>query len=89
MGVLLRSSTPGQIFRELVDSLWNLGPKKSKSSSGTDSFAKNSALLATGSIGLLWFTVLPIVSPYPLNPSLQFSVKDFLDPHLHSLCWVR
>ena len=67
MGVLLRSSTtPGQIFRELVDSLWNLGPKKSESSSGTDLFSKNSSLLATGSIGLLWFTVLPIVSPYPL-----------------------
>jgi hypothetical protein len=65
MGVLLLSSTPGQIFRELVDSLWKLGPKKSKSS-GTDSFVKNSSLLATSSIGLLWFTVLPIVSPYPL-----------------------
>ena len=47
-----------------MDSLWKLGPKKSESNK--DSFEKNSSLLATSSVGLLWFTILPIVSPYPL-----------------------
>jgi hypothetical protein len=61
--VLLRSSTPKQIFQEMFDSLWRLGPKKSESK---DSFEPNSSLLATGCVGLLWFTVLPIISPYPL-----------------------
>lgn len=64
LGVLLRISAPDQMFREVFDSLWKLGPKKSKSD--PNGFEKNSSLLATGSTGLLWFTVLPIVSPYPL-----------------------
>ena len=61
-GCLLRKSNPGRVVRDTMDSLWNLGPKKSDS----DSFVKNSSLLATGSIGLLWFALLPILSPYPL-----------------------
>ena len=62
MGVLLRKSTPGQVVRDTFDSLWNLGPKLTDSGS----FVRNSSLLATGSLGLLCFTVLPILSPYPL-----------------------
>ena len=64
LSILLRSSKPGEIFRGLVDSLWKLGPKQS--ASDQNSFEENSSLLATGCIGLLWFTILPIVSPYPL-----------------------
>ena len=41
----------------MIDSLWNLGPTPDQ---------KNSALYATGAIGLLYFTIQPIVSPYPL-----------------------
>ncbi len=62
--VLLRSSKPSEIVRALMDSLWKLGPKQS--SSDRNSFEENSSLLATGCIGLLWFAILPIVSPYPL-----------------------
>ena len=64
LAILLRSSKPGEIFRGLVDSLWRLGPKQS--ASDQNSFEENSSLLATGCIGLLWFAILPIVSPYPL-----------------------
>ena len=64
MGVLLRSRTLNQIFRDLVDSLWKMGPRKVHPA--TNSFAKNSSLLATASVGLLWFALAPIVSPYPL-----------------------
>ena len=64
LGVLLRSYTPRELCQGLFDSPWKLGPKKS--ASDKDSFEKNSSLLATGSIGLLWFSILPIISPYPL-----------------------
>ncbi len=63
MGIVLRTTTPERLFRGWMDSLWKLGPKKNPQS---DTFERNSSLFATGCVGLLWFTVLPIVSQYPL-----------------------
>lgn len=64
LGGLLQSTTPVQLFRGLIASFWKLG--LGKSSSDKTSVTKNSSLFATGCIGLLWFTLLPIASPYPL-----------------------
>ncbi len=63
MGVVLRTNAPNELFRGLMDSPWKLGPNRKPES---DSFETNSSMLATGCVGLLWFTILPIVSPYPL-----------------------
>mmetsp|Transcript_30542 Transcript_30542/g.55386 ORF Transcript_30542/g.55386 Transcript_30542/m.55386 type:complete len:398 (+) Transcript_30542:72-1265(+) len=53
----LRSTSVGHILRGLMNSLWNFGPTSGQ---------RNSSLYATGAAGLLYFTIQPIVSPYPL-----------------------
>ena len=59
---LCTKSSFGELIRGTVDSLWKLGPSTNK-----ESLHRNSGLYAIGSVGLFWFTVLPIVSPYPLT----------------------
>jgi len=49
--------TPGQIIQGAIDSIWKASPNFDD---------PNSSLFATAAIGLLWFTILPIISPYPL-----------------------
>lgn len=63
LNISLRSASVSQITRRLIDSLWKFGPN---SASESESAHRNSALYATGSVGLLYFTILPIVSPFPL-----------------------
>jgi len=63
LNISLRSASVSQIIRRLIDSLWKLGPN---AASESESSHRNSALYATGSVGLLYFTILPIVSPFPL-----------------------
>jgi len=61
------SSLPSVIsgmVRGVIDSFWKVGPSNNGISS--TSYGNSSSLYATGTIGLLWFTILPIVSPYPL-----------------------
>jgi hypothetical protein len=58
LNISLRSASVSQIIRRLIYSLWKLGPK---AASESESSHRNSALYATGSVGLLHFTILPIV----------------------------
>eukprot|EP00571_Detonula_confervacea_P009677 CAMPEP_0172320956 /NCGR_PEP_ID=MMETSP1058-20130122/41873_1 /TAXON_ID=83371 /ORGANISM="Detonula confervacea, Strain CCMP 353" /LENGTH=233 /DNA_ID=CAMNT_0013036325 /DNA_START=278 /DNA_END=976 /DNA_ORIENTATION=- len=64
LGGLLQSTSPVQLFRGLIASFWKLGLRLS--SSDKTSLKKKSTVFATSCIGLLWFTISPIVSPYPL-----------------------
>ena len=47
----------GEVIQWINNSLWNLGPKGSNG---------QSALYATGTIGMLYFAIQPIVATYPL-----------------------
>jgi len=58
---LSTKTSVGQIIRGVNDSLWKLGPNSKHLSQ-----SRNISLYATGTVGLLWFTILPIVSPHPL-----------------------
>jgi hypothetical protein len=60
--IAMRTASIGNIIRRLMDSLWKLGPANSTAESGH----RNSSSYATGAVGLLYFTIQPIVSPYPL-----------------------
>ena len=56
----LRSTTSiGQITRRFIDALW-------MNNRSTTFNQKNSAVYATASLGLLYFAIQPVVSPYPL-----------------------
>ena len=55
--IALKSASLGEIVRGINDSLWNFGPVSGH---------KNSSCYATGALGLLYFTIQPVVAPYPL-----------------------
>jgi hypothetical protein len=50
-----------QFVRGILDSLWKFGPDFNSGLAH-----RNSSAYATGSLGLLYFTIQPIVSPFPL-----------------------
>lgn len=58
LAIASRSSSLGDVIRELLDSLWNLGPPISDRG--------NASCYATGAVGLLYFSIQPVVSAYPL-----------------------
>jgi hypothetical protein len=57
-----------RILRGTVGSLWTLGPSKPSNDPTSPHLSGNSNASIWGlcAAGLLWFTILPIVSPYPL-----------------------
>lgn len=62
------SRSLARVIRGTIGSLWNIGPSKPSSDPDSPELISNNNAsiwgLCTG--GLLWFTILPIVSPYPL-----------------------
>ena len=63
LGMAMRCSTSvGQTVRNILDSVFRLGP----SSGSSSSCHKNSSAYAIGTVGLLYFAIQPVVSPYPL-----------------------
>ena len=62
------SSCLSRVIRGSIGSLWNIGPSKPCSDPDSPQLISNNNASAWGlcTAGLLWFTILPIVSPYPL-----------------------
>ena len=62
------SSCASRIIRGAIGSIWNIGPSKPCSDPDSSQLKSNNNASIWGlcTAGLLWFTILPIVSPYPL-----------------------
>lgn len=65
-----RTVTPrfsvGRVIRGAVGSLWTLGPRNPTSDPDDQSNTSGASLYAMGTVGLLWFSIFPIVSTFPL-----------------------
>ena len=61
-------SCASRVIRGTIGSLWSIGPSKPCSDPDSPQFISNNNASIWGlcTAGLLWFTILPIVSPYPL-----------------------
>lgn len=62
------SSCLSRVISGTIGSLWNIGPSKPCSDPDSPQLISNNNASTWGlcAAGLLWFTILPIVSPYPL-----------------------
>ena len=62
------TSCLSRVIRGTIGSLWSIGPSKPCSDPDSPQLASNNNASTWGlcTAGLLWFTILPIVSPYPL-----------------------
>jgi hypothetical protein len=81
LSMATRTSSIGQSIRRIMDSLWKLGPNSNSKKIGLENTSNinhsdndndnannssSSSLFATATVGLLYYTIQPIVSPYPL-----------------------
>lgn len=62
------SSCFSRIIRGIIGSLWSIGPSTPSSNPDSTSLSSNNNASSWGlcTAGLLWFSVLPVISPYPL-----------------------
>lgn len=56
----------GRLIRGVVGSLWTLGPRNPTADPDDPSNTSGASLYAMGTAGLLWFSIFPIVSTFPL-----------------------
>jgi hypothetical protein len=60
------SASVGPLIRGVVGSLWTLGPRNPSADPDDPSNTSGASLYAMGAAGLLWFSIFPIVSTFPL-----------------------